>query len=274
LIVVAGFRVPLMPYAPSDYSPTWVEWSILGGAFGLFALIISVFTKLFPVISIWEVVEHRGPEPTAPGPMPPTFALPRVARILPLLVLLGSAAGLALGGQAQADSREATRIATAIPPQAGLGQLIQAQARLVDSSGAPIAKATVTFATPLSFLEGTSDVVLAEAVTDAGGVATAEFELRTSGALTIHAAFKGDTRYAPSTVSAPITITGDTQLYVQRAGVRIPGINAPPPAVPAAASLWPEMSGWPIALVLIVVWSLYAFVALLVARIARADEVL
>ncbi len=63
LIVVAGFRVPLMAYPPADYSPSWVEWSILAGAFALFALIISVFAKLFPVVSIWEVVEHRGPEP-------------------------------------------------------------------------------------------------------------------------------------------------------------------------------------------------------------------
>ncbi len=272
LIVVAGLRVPLMPYAPSEYGPTWVEWSILAGGFGLFALIISVFTKLFPVISIWEVVEHRGPEPTAVGSAPSTFAPPLAARVLPLLVLLGSAAGLVLGGQAQADSREATRIAAAVPPQAGLGQTIEAQARLVDSSGRPIAKATVTFATPLAFLGGSNDVVLAAAVTDASGVANAELELRTSGALTIHAAFQGNDRYAPSTASAPITITGDTQLYVQRAGVRIPGMNAAPPAIPGAAPLWPAMSGWPIALVLIVVWSLYGFVALLVARISRAEE--
>ncbi len=63
LIIVAGFRVPLMAYMPRDYSPSWVEWSILAGGFALFALIISVFAKLFPVVSIWEVVEHRGPEP-------------------------------------------------------------------------------------------------------------------------------------------------------------------------------------------------------------------
>ena len=284
LIVVAGLRVPLMPYAPSGYAPTWVEWSILAAAFGLFALIISVFTKLFPVISIWEVAEHRGPEPTAPDPAPSALAPLRAARVLPLLVLLGSVAGLALGGQAQADSREATRITAAISPQAELGQKIEAQARLVDSAGAPIAKATVIFATPLTFLEGSNDVVLAEAVTDKSGVANAEFELRTSGAITIHAAFRGDDRYAPSTASAPITITGDTQLYVQRAGVRIPGMNVAPqlaPVVlgapsagilPAIARLWPAMSGWPIALVLIVVWSLYGLVALLVARISRAEE--
>ena len=65
LIVVTGFRVPLMPYAPADYLPTWVEWSILAGAFALFAFIISVFVRLFPMVSIWEVVEHRGPEPDA-----------------------------------------------------------------------------------------------------------------------------------------------------------------------------------------------------------------
>ena len=63
LIVVAGFRVPLMAYLPANYSPSWVEWSILAGGLALFVLIISVFAKLFPVVSVWEVIEHRGPEP-------------------------------------------------------------------------------------------------------------------------------------------------------------------------------------------------------------------
>lgn len=65
LIVVGGFRVPLMAYQPANYSPSWVEWSILAGGFALFALIISIFAKLFPVVSIWEVIEHRGPEPSS-----------------------------------------------------------------------------------------------------------------------------------------------------------------------------------------------------------------
>jgi Fe-S-cluster-containing dehydrogenase component/Ni/Fe-hydrogenase subunit HybB-like protein len=64
LIIVAGFRVPLMAYPPANYSPSWVEWSILAGGLALFMLIISIFAKLFPVVSIWEVIEHRGPEPT------------------------------------------------------------------------------------------------------------------------------------------------------------------------------------------------------------------
>jgi Ni/Fe-hydrogenase subunit HybB-like protein len=65
LIVVSGFSVPLMAYDPATYAPSWVEWSILAGAFALFALIVTVFAKLFPMVSIWEVVEHRGPEPVA-----------------------------------------------------------------------------------------------------------------------------------------------------------------------------------------------------------------
>ena len=69
LIVVAGLRIPLMAYDPRDYLPSWVELSILAGAFALFALLISVFAKLFPVISVWEVVEHRGPEPPDEAPV-------------------------------------------------------------------------------------------------------------------------------------------------------------------------------------------------------------
>jgi Fe-S-cluster-containing dehydrogenase component/Ni/Fe-hydrogenase subunit HybB-like protein len=63
LLIVAGFRIPLMAYPPSNYSPSWTEWSILAGGVALFMLIISIFAKLFPVVSIWEVIEHRGPEP-------------------------------------------------------------------------------------------------------------------------------------------------------------------------------------------------------------------
>jgi molybdopterin-containing oxidoreductase family membrane subunit len=58
VIVVAGLRIPLMPYEPSWYVPTWVEWSVMAGAFALFWLVVAIFSKLFPVISIWEVAEQ------------------------------------------------------------------------------------------------------------------------------------------------------------------------------------------------------------------------
>ncbi|MDO8750524.1 MAG: NrfD/PsrC family molybdoenzyme membrane anchor subunit [Dehalococcoidia bacterium] len=57
-IVVGGTRVPLMPYDPPTYAPTWVEWSIQAAAFAGFSLIIAIAIKLVPVIAIWEVAEH------------------------------------------------------------------------------------------------------------------------------------------------------------------------------------------------------------------------
>ena len=56
-IVVTGFRVPLMPYEPSTYAPSWVELSVMAAGFALFALLITLFVKVFPIIAVWEVAE-------------------------------------------------------------------------------------------------------------------------------------------------------------------------------------------------------------------------
>ena len=44
-------------YDPAMYYPSWVEWSITGASICLFALLYVLFSKLFPIISIWEVEE-------------------------------------------------------------------------------------------------------------------------------------------------------------------------------------------------------------------------
>ncbi len=60
IIVVASLRVPQMPYAsPARYFPTWIELAITAGAFALFALIIAVFVRFVPVLSMWEIREHE-----------------------------------------------------------------------------------------------------------------------------------------------------------------------------------------------------------------------
>jgi molybdopterin-containing oxidoreductase family membrane subunit len=58
-IVVTGLRVPLMPYEPASYTPTWVEWSLLAAGLALFALLITLFTKVFPIMAVWEVAEDH-----------------------------------------------------------------------------------------------------------------------------------------------------------------------------------------------------------------------
>jgi molybdopterin-containing oxidoreductase family membrane subunit len=46
-----------MSYEPSTYAPTWVELSVMAAGFALFALLITLFAKVFPIIAVWEVAE-------------------------------------------------------------------------------------------------------------------------------------------------------------------------------------------------------------------------
>jgi molybdopterin-containing oxidoreductase family membrane subunit len=71
VIVVTGLRTPLMPYEPASYAPTWVEWSLLAAGLALFALLIAVFTKVFPIIAVWEVAEDHEATVGAPGTAQP-----------------------------------------------------------------------------------------------------------------------------------------------------------------------------------------------------------
>ena len=59
IIVVPTLANPRLEYGPGEYLPTWVEWGETAGCFGLFILFYMLFTKLFPIISIWEIREGR-----------------------------------------------------------------------------------------------------------------------------------------------------------------------------------------------------------------------
>jgi Ni/Fe-hydrogenase subunit HybB-like protein len=59
VIVVPTLTNPRLPNEAVIYSPTWVEWSILAGCVSFFILLYMVFTKIFPIVSIWEVREGR-----------------------------------------------------------------------------------------------------------------------------------------------------------------------------------------------------------------------
>ena len=61
-IVVTGLRVPLMPYEPADYFPSWVEWSIFAGGLAFFSLVITIAVKVFPMLAVWEMVEEKEAE--------------------------------------------------------------------------------------------------------------------------------------------------------------------------------------------------------------------
>jgi Bacterial Ig-like domain (group 1) len=182
-------------------------------------------------------------------------------------------------------AKEATAIRVGAPAQLELGETATVQAVLVDSAGTPIPNAMIYFVSPATFLSASGDMVVAQARTDKDGQAVAHFTNDIAGTITLHAQFRGDDRYAPSEATTQINGAGDAQLYVQQAGVQIPGLNQAPPApvtasvsqplirmVPEVRNWWPSLSGWPIALVLMTVWALYVFALTLIFRIAAPSR--
>lgn len=59
IIVVPTIVNPRLPIERGFYTPTWVEWSILAGCFAFFILLYVLFTRFFPIVSIWEIQEGR-----------------------------------------------------------------------------------------------------------------------------------------------------------------------------------------------------------------------
>ncbi len=56
-IVVPTLSNPRAPIHSFVYFPSWVEWSLMAGCFAAFTLLYMGFTKLFPIVSIWELQE-------------------------------------------------------------------------------------------------------------------------------------------------------------------------------------------------------------------------
>jgi len=59
VIIVPTLTRQRLPVEQAFYIPTWVEWSILTGCISLFMLLYTLFTKVFPIVPIWEIREGR-----------------------------------------------------------------------------------------------------------------------------------------------------------------------------------------------------------------------
>ena len=59
LIIIPTFTEPMLPYKRGSYTPSWVEWSLLAGLCAGFTLAFVLFSKLFPVITIWETEKEK-----------------------------------------------------------------------------------------------------------------------------------------------------------------------------------------------------------------------
>jgi molybdopterin-containing oxidoreductase family membrane subunit len=59
LIIVPTLTEPRLPYARGSYVPSWVEWSMMAGLCAGFTLAIILFSKIFPVITLWEMEKEK-----------------------------------------------------------------------------------------------------------------------------------------------------------------------------------------------------------------------
>ncbi len=208
-----------------------------------------------------------------------------VIRLLVLATVLSVLAFAPWTVRAQ-NALQPTQILVGASAPSGVGSLVTVQALLVDGQGHPISKEVVYFTTQSTFLHHTSDVVLAQAVTNSNGQAVAHFTDDFSEPLTISAEFRGDAQYAASTATLGAGMVTGGQVYVDHIGVDLPGFNVPPVvAAPRAGigssdqglagfvqSLWPAMNGWPVAAVLLLVWSMYLFAVRFVFRLAALGD--
>jgi Ni/Fe-hydrogenase subunit HybB-like protein len=55
LIIVPALSHKYLPYAYGTYRPTWVEITITIGTFAGMGLLYLIFSRVFPIISIWEL---------------------------------------------------------------------------------------------------------------------------------------------------------------------------------------------------------------------------
>jgi len=67
LIIVPSLSHKFLPYNFGSYRPSWVEITITVGTFAGMALLYLIFSRVFPIISIWELKLGTGKKAEAPA---------------------------------------------------------------------------------------------------------------------------------------------------------------------------------------------------------------
>ncbi len=128
-IVVPSLSYPRAPVHRFIYTPSWVEWSLMAGCFAAFALLYMSFTKLFPIISIWELsggVESEAAEDVAAAsaaaplhPAQPAGSVAGLARttmtILAVVAVMTVPAAVVARGQPRERPRDQKRDGRSAP---------------------------------------------------------------------------------------------------------------------------------------------------------------
>ena len=161
---------------------------------------------------------------------------------------------LALGTAATAHASHFNiRVAEPTPAIAGQASELDATVTSVDT-GQAVAGVNVTFFAHASFGKTSGYMEIGRGVTNSQGIATISYVPRESGAHDIRVDYALASGGTTEQTTTSVAVDGSAdQLYVQTAGIQVPGLNS-----------------WLIIGLLTVVWGILFGVATTVVRIARA----
>ena len=248
LILVPTLQTPFIPAEAAGitprYFPSLVEWAITAGGFAAFLLMFTLFSRLFPILSIWETAEDVA-EKAVRDVSVPAAAWPRPASAaLSILLIVGCLSILAPAIPANsAGAQETARVELRRTSEGAEDMLVAS----VTVGGRPAPGVSVAFFAQrhLGLLSLGEDATLDD------GTAAIEFPR------TLPGDSRGNLRVR-ATVLSPEPLAGATA-----EGVMSGGVPTRPDVAESPRALWSTRSPTAllvaIGVLLLCVWSTYAF---------------
>lgn len=266
LIIVPTMETPFIPSQAAgvviSYVPTWVEWSITTAAFAAFILLYMLFSKVFPILSMWEIAEPHAMEKASPE----DEAKPGnkkgkkgIASTGAVVGLIAAACTLAPASRVLASSQNNDD-----EPKIAISKFVEDDITYITAEvtvdGEPVEGLAVTFSVVRSF----GLLQLGSEATFDDGTAAVEFPFdlpgNERGEIEVVATIEESDEYSSATARATLP------------GARI----IEPQEIPFPQALWSARPLWPLVIVIAVllagVWSTYGFVVVLLSRIAREED--
>jgi len=275
VIVVPTLASPFMPIfsttgKPLSYIPTWVEWSITAGAFSGFCMLYLLFSKVFPIISIWEIEEGQHEKQAKPVATVPARSGIGPRAEVAISVVIATACLLFISGRARASEVSTSQPATSQPTTQPAAKVVLAvvtedreklvRATVTALDGKPVENASVQFFVCRTF----GDLKLGEDKTLDDGTAAVRFPTGLPGGAT------GELQLC-ALVKAPAPYTGASAVITDAGGLLVK-----PVADPFPRALWAPHAPLPLLVVicslLAGVWTTYAFVVSQIIAIYKGPK--
>ena len=248
LIIVPTLQTPFIPAEAAGitphYFPSLVEWTITAGAFAAFLLLFTLFSRVFPILSVWETAEDAAEADTRLAITPPSRHTGLATAAFTVLLAVGLTSLVPL---ARAVAQGVPSSATVELTRATVDSEDVVAVRVI-SNGRPVAHAVVELSVRRTF----GFMFLAQDTTGNDGIATTAFPVGLPvdirGGLLVRA-----------TVLSPADLVGPP-LEVKLSGGAARTVRTA--SVPRA--LWSSRAPLPmvatIIFLLLCVWLTYAFV--------------